>query len=91
MNVELHIERLVLDGLPVRPGDRAALAGWLGYELRWLIKTGGVPPDLMGGGAVPRLTAPPAAISPTAAAGPLGRAIARSVYTSFGTVTEMAR
>jgi hypothetical protein len=84
MNVELHIDRLVLDGLPVRPGDRAALAGTLGDELRLLIETGGVPPELIGGGAVRRLTAPLAPVSPTAAASPLGRAIARSVYASLG-------
>lgn len=84
MNVELHIERLVLDGLPVRPGGRAALTGALGDELRLLIETGGIPPELMGGGAIPRLTAPLVPIPPAAAASPLGRAIARSVYTSLG-------
>ena len=84
MNVELHIERLVLDGLPVRPGDRDALAGTLGDELRLLIETGGIPPELTAGGAVPRLTAPPAPVSPATAVSPFGRAIARSVYTSLG-------
>jgi len=84
MNVELHIERLVLEGLAVRPGDRAGLARTLSDELRQLIETGGVPRELIGGGAVPRLTAPLAPISPAAAASPLGQAIARSVYTSLG-------
>lgn len=96
MNVEVRIERLVLDGLPLRPGERAALAGALGDELRLLVETRGVPAELMSGGAVPRLTAPLAAAAPGTdtpggTGSPLGRAIARSVFTSLGTTTEAAR
>jgi hypothetical protein len=96
MNVELHIERLVLNGLPLPPGGRAALAGALGRELTLLIQAGGVSPALLGGTGLPRLTAtlaPSALISAPArsagntapAAGSrLGREIARSVYSCLG-------
>ena len=57
MNVELHIERLVLNGLPLPPGGRAALAGAFGRELTRLIQDGGLRPALLGGTSVPRLTA----------------------------------
>ena len=42
MNVELRIERLVLTGVPLPPGGRAALAGAFGRELTRLIQDGGL-------------------------------------------------
>ena len=78
MNVELHIERLVLNGLPLPPGGRAALAGAFGRELTRLIQDGGVSPALLGGISSPRLTA---TLTPS---GPLGTEIARSVYSCLG-------
>ena len=101
MNVELHIERLVLDGPQLPPGGRAALAGAFGRELTRLIQADGLPPALLGGTSVPRLTAaldpsvPASPAVPTSESGgragkavsggsPLGRQLARSVYSSLG-------
>ena len=69
MNVELHIERLVLEGPQLPPGGRAALAGAFGRELTRLIQAGGLPPALLGGTSVPRLTA---ALDPSVLASPAG-------------------
>lgn len=78
MNVELHIERLVLNGVPLPPGGRDALAGTFGRELTRLIQDGGVSPALLGGISSPRLTA---TLGPS---GPLGTELARSVYSCLG-------
>jgi len=85
MNVELRIERLVLTGVPLAPGGRAALAAALSHELTALIQAGGLPPDLLGGSGAPVLVAPPAPAAPPGPAAPaggarFGRDVARSVY-----------
>jgi hypothetical protein len=91
LNVELHIERLVLTGVPLPPGGQAALAGAFGRELTRLIQDGGLGPALASGTGTPRLTATlgPAAAATRAGGGPrlgreLGRELARSVYSSLG-------
>ncbi len=55
MNVTLHIERLILDGLDVRPGDRPRLQAAVEAELSRLLGEGGIAPGLAEGGAVPAL------------------------------------
>jgi hypothetical protein len=85
LNVELRIERLVLTGVPLPPGGRAALAGALGRELTRLIQDGGLAPDLAGGTGMPRLTATLGPGAAQAGAAPrLGRELARSVYSCLG-------
>jgi hypothetical protein len=88
MNVELRIERLVLTGLPLPPGGRAALAAALGRELTALIQDGGLSPALLAGSGAAALTASlgPASPGPAARAGGgarLGRELARSVYSGL--------
>jgi hypothetical protein len=90
MNVQLHIERLVLTGVPLPPGGRVALAGSFGRELTRLIEDGGLAPPLLGGASTPRLTAtlgPAAAARAGANSRPgqeLGRELAQSVYSCLG-------
>jgi hypothetical protein len=81
MNIELHIERLVLHGAEFTPGGRDALAGAFSRELTRLIQADGVAPALLSGTAVPGLTATMASPGPVSA---LGRDIARSVYSCLG-------
>jgi len=85
VNIELRIDRLVLTGVPLPPGGRAALAAAFGRELTRLVQDGGLAPALLGA-TTPRLTA---TLSPAAAAragtGPrLGGELARSVYSCLG-------
>lgn len=82
--VNVHIERLILDGLIVATRDRAALGAALETELARLIADGGLPVGLAGGGAAPSL--PAAAIQLNGDNDParLGRQIARAVYGGEG-------
>lgn len=86
MNVNLHIERLILDGLPFDAHRRAALQSEIQIELARLLTEGGIRENWRGGAAVPNLRA--AAVQFPAATGgePLGRQIARSIYGSIGKI-----
>lgn len=79
MSVRLHIDRLVLDGIDVRAGDRARIVAAIETELARLVGAGGVPRTSF---AVPRVEAPPIALPSNARQ--LGHAIAKSVYASVG-------
>jgi hypothetical protein len=82
MKVRLHIERIVLDGLDVPYGARAALRAAMERELARRIAAAGLAPALSAGTAVPSVAAPP-----IEAAGPptrLGAAIAAAVYGGIG-------
>ncbi|HEX4953037.1 MAG TPA: hypothetical protein VF017_06555 [Thermoanaerobaculia bacterium] len=80
MSVHLHIERLVLDGLPLGPRERRELEAALGAELGRLLAQGPLHPELAAGQAVPSLRAPdlpmPQNQGPTA----LGQGLARSIH-----------
>jgi hypothetical protein len=80
MNVRVRIERLVLDGVAVPPGGRAALRAAVEGELARLLAEGGLGGRWSQGGAVPRL--PGGAIAVPAGLDPalLGRRIAGAVY-----------
>ena len=82
MNVEIHIDRLVLDGVQLDPTGQRLLGAALRAELTRLIAQGGVQSSLPG--VEPRMTAAPIAIG--AGCGPLqmGVQLARSVYGGIG-------
>ena len=84
MNINLHIERLVLDGLDIASGQRPLVQAAVEAELTRLLTAGGLSPALTGGGALHRVSAN--AIQLTSGAGPadLGRQIAGSVYGGIG-------
>jgi hypothetical protein len=84
LNVELRIERLVLTGLALPPGGRSALAGAFGRELTRLIRDGGLGPALLDGTGAPRLTVTLGPAAGTGTGSPLGRELARSVYSCLG-------
>jgi hypothetical protein len=88
MNVSLHIERLVLDGLELERGHEPLFRAALEAELTRLIAGGGGANHLTTAGTVPRLSAP--GIETAGGGGDpagLGRQIARSVYDSLGSRT----
>ena len=57
MNINLHIERLVLDGVALERGHEPLLRAAIEAELSRLLTTDGVAPGMMSGIAVPRLHA----------------------------------
>jgi hypothetical protein len=86
MNVNLHIERLILDGIDVEPAHRPVLQAALEAELARLLAQGGVGPGLAAGGAVPALRGDGFQLSGGAGGNPrqLGRQIARAVHGGIG-------
>ncbi|HEY4249111.1 MAG TPA: hypothetical protein VGM64_19965 [Lacunisphaera sp.] len=78
MNVDLHIERLVLNGLPLTHRQGIVLQNALERELSRLLEQRGIEPTTMG--AVPQL--PLAAIQLSASGQPAqwGRQIAHTLY-----------
>ena len=84
MNINLHIERLILDGVDIAPGQRHLLQGAVEAELTRLLTTGGLSPDLVGGVAVPRISAGNMQLRAGNNATQLGQQIAQSVYGGIG-------
>lgn len=84
MNINLHIDRLILDGLNIPHNQRHLLRASVEAELGRLVMEGGVSPRLTNGGAVPQVNAK--GIQPGASNNPvqLGQQIARSVYGGIG-------
>lgn len=84
MNINLHIERLVLDGVTIEPQQRLRLQQAMQSELTRLLANGELSADFSGGLSVPRLTVPsiqlPAGNHPVQ----LGQQIARAVYGGIG-------
>ena len=78
MNIDLHIEQLVLDGLPMAPGQGREVRAALEVELARLLKERGM--GNVSAGAIAHL---PAASMPLPRGGQpadLGRQIARTLY-----------
>ena len=79
MNIELHIERLLLDGLPMNAAAVRVLRATLETQLASLLTA--APPTLRHGYSVPVLRAAP--IGPAHVAATTGRDIARSVHAAL--------
>jgi len=84
MKINIHIERLVLDGVEIARRDRPLLQSAVEAELARLITTGGLAPDLMSGGAMPRVTAGDLQMTGDNDPARLGHQIAQSVYGGIG-------
>jgi hypothetical protein len=84
MNIRLHIERLILDGLPVTRAQGWQVKAAMEAELTRMLAKGGLNRELQQGGAAPQVRAD--AIRPAAEGSPaqLGRQIAQSVYGGIG-------
>ena len=83
MNIQVHIERLILDGLPMAHAGRPLLQAAVQAELARLLAEGGISPALQGGGARPWLPAGRIERADASPAG-LGGQIAQAVYEGIG-------
>jgi hypothetical protein len=81
MTIRVHIERLVLEGLPISRNDGPAVQAAVEGELARLLA--GNTPSLSGG-ATPRVSAPAVALGGNDSPAQVGRQIARSVYGGLG-------
>jgi hypothetical protein len=59
MNVRVHIDRVVLDGIDLPHRERVAFRAAFERELAQRIAEGGLSPELTGGVAWPSLNVPP--------------------------------
>ena len=84
MNVNVYIERLILDGINMGPGQGAKVKAAVEAELSRLLAEGGVESGLQSGGAFPNMPARPIRMSEEIHPTRLGQQIARTVYGSIG-------
>jgi hypothetical protein len=80
MKIEIHIERLVLDGLPVTSAQGTRLRRAVERELSRLLQNGAIAPYLAGSEALPRLSAPQFRFARRDGPSAIGKQIANSVY-----------
>jgi|WetSurMetagenome_2_1015567.scaffolds.fasta_scaffold488573_2 hypothetical protein len=83
-SIQLHIERLVLDGVDIAPGQRHVLQASVTAELTRLLTDGGLAPGLVQGIALPRLSTGGIQLAGDNHPAQLGRQIAQSVYGGIG-------
>ena len=84
MNVNLHIERLVVEGRNWKPAQRAQFETAFTTELSRLLKSCGVAEDLAGGAAMPELPAAMAPIERDTSPLVAGARVARAVFQRIG-------
>jgi hypothetical protein len=84
MNINLHIERLVLDGLPVEHHHGPLVKAAVEAELSRLLSAAGLANSLASGGAVPAVAAPQIQLPSNNNPIQLGEQIGRAVYGGIG-------
>jgi hypothetical protein len=80
MGIQLHIERLVLDGLPLNAFEVSSFERAFRAQLTTLLLRGALPAVLSNGGAYPRLRANAFEFSSERVAVNAGRQTAQSVH-----------
>lgn len=80
MNVELWIERLVVDGLPMSAGDGEVLRATLQKELARRLRRDGLGARLTRGLAAPRLTVDSVRLPREAGPAEIARQVGRSLH-----------
>ena len=84
MKINVRIERLILDGLPIEHGDAAAVQAAVEAELAQLFNSGELSPALLSGSMVPGLRASSIELQETVNPTGLGQQIAQAVHDSLG-------
>lgn len=85
MNIRLHIDRLILDGLDLAYADRGRLAAAVEAELSRLISEGGLAADLSSGAALDALSGASILAPAGLSVDQMGARIAQGVYGGLGT------
>jgi hypothetical protein len=84
VNITLHIERIILDGVAVGHAQRPLLQAAVEAELTRLLAEGGLADGLAGGIMVPSLAGSALQLGSAGDPAALGVQIARSVYGGIG-------
>jgi len=80
MRINLHIERLVLDGLPIERTQGSKIRAAVEQELTRLLASGGLSSQLRTGGAIPLLRGRNIKLRKGASPAGVGAKIARAVH-----------
>jgi hypothetical protein len=83
MTINLHIERLVLDGMPAMADTRAVRSA-LRSELVRLLQIGGLSDEIRIGGALPHLRSDPIYVQPAAPPQRFAEQVAGAVHGAIG-------
>lgn len=84
MNINLHIDKLVLEGVDIAPGQSRLLQRIVAAELTRMLSDGELSPSLVQGSSLSRLAAGNIQLREDNDTGGLGRQIAQSVYGGLG-------
>lgn len=83
MKINVHIERIVLDGLPVDRHSAPMIQEAVQAEMTRLFADNGASQSLLSGGVVPSLRTAPIQITPQSNPNALGHRIANAVHGGF--------
>ena len=83
-NIELHIERLIVEGIPLAGAGPRLLQAAVEGELTRLLGEGGLASHLAGGVALPRIASPLIQLQGGNGPTTLGHQIAGAVYGGIG-------
>ncbi|AFY34118.1 hypothetical protein [Calothrix sp. PCC 7507] len=84
MNINVNIERLILDGVSIPQAQRPVLQAAVEAELGRLLAANGLAPSLMGGGAVPSISVSSMQLPSHSNYTVMGQQIAQAVYRGIG-------
>jgi len=84
MNIDLHIERLVLDDLIIARHQTPQIRAAIEAELTRLLGEHGLAANLQSGGAMPSVSADDIRLTSASNPGQIGQQIAQSVYGGIG-------
>lgn len=84
MNINLHIDRLILDGLDYGHDQRPLLQAAVQTELGRLLTAGGLSNEIANAGAIPRVAGQAIEVRQQNGPHDTGRRIAASVYGAIG-------
>jgi hypothetical protein len=78
--INLHIERIILDGIDLAPSDYHVLQTALQAELTRLLSNGSITDDLIGAGTVPHINAGTLTVTENSTPAEIGTLLAQTVY-----------
>jgi hypothetical protein len=84
MNINVHIEQVILDGLPVTRGQAPLIQTAIEGELGRMLSTSGLSSEVMGGFAVPSVKSSGIQLTNQNEPRSLGKQIAGAVYRGIG-------
>jgi hypothetical protein len=91
MKIHLHIERLVLDGVPLQRTQSGRLRAAVEQELARLLKSGGLARELRSGVAVPAVRGGNLRLQKSTNARMLGRDIATALHHAIGNSSRVGK